>query len=106
MADKIFPDGIIFKKPREGAPDFVKGSLSFKVDEAVAFLKEHQNKGWVNLDLKKSKAGKLYLELNTFNREPPEKELTSEKVNQIKDIKAAARKKQEEGQADISDIPW
>ncbi len=67
MADKIFADGIRFEKPREGAPEFVKGKLSFKVEEAVAFLKGNVNdKGWVNLDLKKSKEGKLYLELNTY----------------------------------------
>jgi hypothetical protein len=25
-----FPDGLIYKLPREGAPDFVKGSISIK----------------------------------------------------------------------------
>jgi len=67
MADKIFADGFRFEKPREGAPEFVKGKLSIKVPEAIAFLTKHQtNAGWVNLDLKKSKKGTLYLELNTF----------------------------------------
>jgi len=62
----VFADGIIFKRPREGAPDFVKGSLSFKVEEAVAFLQKHVDNGWVNVDLKKSKGGKLYLQLNDW----------------------------------------
>jgi len=62
----IFPDGIIFKRPREGAPDFVKGSLSFKVEEAVAFLQKHVDNGWVNCDLKLSKGSKLYLQLNDW----------------------------------------
>lgn len=67
MAEKIFTNGIRFEKPREGSPDFVKGRLSFKVDEAVAFLEKYKNeKGWLNCDLKKSKEGKLYLELNQF----------------------------------------
>ncbi len=72
MSDKVFAQGVFFDKPSEQAPEFVKGKLSFKVDEAVAFLNEHKNeKGYVNLDLLKSQAGKLYLQLNTW---VPEKE--------------------------------
>jgi hypothetical protein len=78
MADKIFADGFRFERPREGAPEFVKGKLSIKVPEAVAFLQLHQtNAGWVNLDLKKSKKGTLYLELNTFS---PKKQDDEEKI--------------------------
>jgi hypothetical protein len=62
----VFTEGMIFKKPREGAPDYVKGSMSFKVDEFTAFLKKHNNNGWVNVDLKVSKAGKLYTQLNDW----------------------------------------
>ncbi len=65
---KIFPNGIMFKKPREGAPDFVRGSLSFKVDEAVEFLKKHDNKGWVNLDMLLSKNKEIYLALNEWKK--------------------------------------
>ena len=69
--EKIWADGFRFEKPREGAPEFVKGRISIKVPEAIAFLNLHQsNAGWVNLDLKKSKEGKLYLELNTFKPSP------------------------------------
>jgi len=75
--DPVFADGFIFKRPREGAPDFVKGALSIKVDEAIAFLQKHNNAGWVNLDLKNSQGGKLYLQLNDWkprsqdNEQPP-----------------------------------
>jgi len=64
--DPVFADGFIFKRPREGAPDFVKGALSIKVGEAIAFLQKHNNAGWVNLDLKNSQGGKLYLQLNDW----------------------------------------
>ncbi len=65
--DKTFAKGIFFNKPHQNAPDFVKGKIDIKVDELLTFLKEHENaKGYVNLDLKESKGGKLYLELNTF----------------------------------------
>lgn len=68
MSDKIFAAGMRFEKPREGSPDFVKGKLSFKVDEAIEFLQKHKNeKGWVNVDLLKSKEkGTLYLQLNDW----------------------------------------
>lgn len=67
MPEKIFADGFRFEKPREGSPEFVKGRLSIKVPEAIQFLEKHQsNAGWVNIDLKKSAKGTLYLELNTW----------------------------------------
>ncbi len=73
MDEKIFAQGIYFNKPRDGAPDFVKGRIDIKSDDAIAFLTEHTNeKGYVNLDLKESRAGKLYLELNTFKPKVPQ----------------------------------
>ena len=91
---KIFADGIIFKKPREGAPDFVKGSLSFKVEEAVAFLQKHNNKGWVNVDLLKSKTGTLYLALNEWKKEDSQKS-----IEDLPEVKAARAESS-------ADIPW
>jgi len=71
--EAVFLDGFIFKRPREGAPDFVKGSMSIKVSEAIEFLKKHDNNGWVNADLLASKDNsKLYFKLNTYK--PPVKE--------------------------------
>jgi len=66
MADIIFANGIIYKQPRAGAPDFVKGALSFKVEEAIAFLKENEENGWCNVNLLVSKAGKPYAALDTW----------------------------------------
>lgn len=73
MADVIFADGMRFESPsditREKAP-WIKGKLSFKVDEAVSFLLKYKSEsGWVNCDLKLSeKTGKLYLALNTYTK--------------------------------------
>lgn len=65
---KIFPKGIFFQKPRENAPEFVRGSLSFKVDEAIQFLNEHKNaQGYVNIDMLKSEKG-IYLALNEWKK--------------------------------------
>ena len=63
---KVFPSGFILKRPREGAPEFVKGSISIKVQDFKAFLDEHVNDGWVNLDILLSKEGKLYTALNQW----------------------------------------
>lgn len=69
MAEKIFPQGIFYNKPREGAPEFVRGSLSFKVDEAIEFLKKHKSEaGYVNLDMLLSKEKSIYLALNEWKK--------------------------------------
>ena len=67
--DKIFTDGLIFKLPRDTAPDFVKGSLSVKVEEFKTWLDAHVDNGWVNIDLKVSQGGKAYAEKNTWKPE-------------------------------------
>lgn len=64
--EPIFPNGLIFKTPRENAPNFILGAVSIKVDEFIAFLQENQNNGWVNIDQKKSKGGKIYFQLNDW----------------------------------------
>jgi len=66
--DKIFVDGLLFNRPHEKAPDFVKGELSIKVEALTRWLAEHgEGKEWLNADLKISKQGKLYFELDTYN---------------------------------------
>jgi hypothetical protein len=67
--EKIFADGFSFKR-QENAPDFVIGRLSLKVDEAVAFIKENEKNGWVNLNVKTAKSGSFYVELDTYEPKP------------------------------------
>lgn len=77
QTEKIFADGFIFKE-KEHAPDFVIGAISIKVEEAVAFIKSHQKNGWVNLDVKRARSGKAYIQLDTFepsgNKPNPEQD--------------------------------
>jgi hypothetical protein len=97
--EKIFANGLIFKAPRPNAPEFVKGSLSIKVDEFVAFLTAHNtNAGWVNIDIKESKGGKLYCELNTYKPDAPKLAATAEA--------AAPDSADEEEDVDPADIPF
>ena len=66
---KVFADGFSFKR-RDGAPEFVVGRQSVKVDEAIAFLSKHQKNGWVNIDIKQSQKGSYYCELDTWEAKP------------------------------------
>lgn len=62
-----FPEGIFFNKPHEKAPDFVKGTIDIKVEQAVQWLKENANdSGYVKLDLKIAKSGNPYLSHNDW----------------------------------------
>ena len=63
--EKIFADGFSFKR-NENAPEFVVGRLSLKVDDAIAFIKEHEKRGWLNLNVKTARSGNYYIELDTY----------------------------------------
>jgi len=76
--DKIFVDGLIAKEPHEKVRAFVKVKLAFKVDEFKKFLTEHAKNGWVNTDVKVSKGGKWYAELDTYERNKDVEEVKQE----------------------------
>lgn len=59
---------MIVKKPSPKAPDFIIANLSFKVEEVVAFLQEHSKNGWVNVQIKESRGGKFYGQLDTWEK--------------------------------------
>jgi hypothetical protein len=67
--EKIFIDGMTFKRPKQGAPEFVKGKISVNVQDFTEFMNEHSQDGWLNIDLLKSAKGNLYLALNTWKKE-------------------------------------
>jgi hypothetical protein len=66
---KTFANGLIFKLPSERAPDFIRGKISINAQEFMQFLQTHAVNGWVNIDLKVSKGGKAYAELDTYQRD-------------------------------------
>lgn len=104
--EKIFSDGIIFKRPRENAPDYIKGNVSIKVNDLVAFLNKHvKPDGWVNLTLKESKNGKLYFELDTWTKTLST--LTDEEKAKIASARAGEQTKKEvEDTINPLDIPF
>mgnify|MGYP003334953982 FL=1 len=75
--DKVFAKGFSFKR-NDNAPDFVIGKLSLKADEAIQFIKDNSSNGWVNLDVKKSKDGKYYIELDNFKLKQAKQEKLEE----------------------------
>ena len=83
--EPIFPDGLFFSRPRDGAPDFIKGALSIEPKKLFAFMDKNRNllsqKGWMNLDLKLSKTGTLYFQVNTYKADMVKPEALKEKSN-------------------------
>ena len=75
MADKIFINGMFANKPHQNAPSFVKASVSINADDFIPFLEQNKNRtGYVNIDIKESKGGNYYAELNTWQPSAKDKE--------------------------------
>ena len=70
-----FVDGLIVKAPREGAPDFVKASISIKVEDLGKWLraKYQAKQEWVNAQVKVSKGGKWYVSVDNWKPEEQKK---------------------------------
>ena len=70
MSDLIFVNGLSAKKPHENAPSFIIADISAKVAELHEWLNNNQglanDAGFINLQLKESKAGNLYIAVNDF----------------------------------------
>ena len=79
--EKVFVDGMIVKR-RDNAPDFVICNLSLKGAELVEFMRQHQKDGWVNVQVKRSKGGKLYAELDTW--QPTQGEAATQGMQQAR----------------------
>lgn len=65
---KTFANGIFFNEKRENAPDFVLGGIDIKPNDLIEWLNTQtpNQKGYVKLDILKSKAGKPYIAVNDY----------------------------------------
>lgn len=71
----------------EKAPDFVLASIGVNIGDFVAWADKYSKNGWVNFQLKKSKGGKLYAELDTWEKKPdPTKGEVERPVEKIETI--------------------
>lgn len=68
--EKKFAEGFMYRAPAENAPSFVKGRVSFRVEEFKKFLDDNRNEnGFVNVDILESRAeGKYYGQLNDWKK--------------------------------------
>jgi hypothetical protein len=67
--EKIFADGMTFKLPHTNAPEFIVGSLYVHLKKFNEFAEKHVNaRGYVNMQIKESKKGSHYVELDQWER--------------------------------------
>ena len=84
MAEKNFATGLRFNTPSEKAPSWIKGQISIKLEDFMVWAQENvDERGWLNVDVKESKNGSLYCELNTYRRDKTGQNRTSVKTGQI-----------------------
>ena len=67
--DKIFVNGLMAKKPRDQAPDWVKCNISIRREELMYWLST-ETKDWINVQVCESKGGKWYAEVDTWEPTP------------------------------------
>jgi len=65
MSDKDFVTGMFPKESHQNAPDFIKGTISINRADFGNWLRARPEQ-WLNIDIKESKGGKLYAEVNSF----------------------------------------
>lgn len=110
MADNIFVDGMIAKKPHEKAPDFVKANLSVKLGDFIRFADPHKKNGWVNIVIKEGRSGKYYAELDTYEPKKPDPstgEVAPEELPETLETPDTTTSQGVNGeQIDLNDIPF
>jgi hypothetical protein len=76
MADITFVNGLIPKR-NDNAPDYAICKLSVKKSEFIPFLNSLDG-DWANMEVMRSKAGKLYAKMDTF--EPDQAEVAKQGI--------------------------
>lgn len=91
MGNEIeFINGLSFKAPKDGAPEYVKAKGSIKRSDLIAWLSAKEGE-WVNFDLKVSNAGKWYAAVDNW------KPNNSEQANRAGQAANTARGEQNAG---------
>jgi hypothetical protein len=76
-----------------------------KVDEAVAFIRQHEKGGWVNLNVKTARSGNYYVELDTYeptaqNGMKPQEKVEAKPQSKPKQAKPEVEDEEEPDQED------
>lgn len=109
MADPKFVNGMRVSRGAK-APSYIIANLGIKVDDFVKWLRENQGGEWLNIDIKLSKGGKYYAELNTYNPADKhhKKDEVEENQSQLNNLDTEEMSTIEAGDEDINpdDIPF
>lgn len=111
--EMVFVSGMSFRAVPPTAPETVRGSISFKVNEIIDFLRDNvDQKGWVNIKMMKSKnTGGIYFILDTYkpktdSAEAKEYNDKKYKINQDSATKLFNSPLSEEEQAALEEMPF
>jgi hypothetical protein len=68
MSEINFARGFYFDEPKDTAPEWVVGKVSINKQQFLGWLEKQgtNDKGYVRLDVKRSKDGKIYAALDTW----------------------------------------
>lgn len=83
MSEKQFVDGLSVKEKNENVPEWIKMRLLANRIQLIEWL-QSQTEKWIDIDVKESKAGNLYCEVNTWK---PENSIPSESNSTSGDVK-------------------
>jgi hypothetical protein len=68
----LFVDGMYSNEVSPNAPDFILGSLSIQPEKLALWLQANlalkNEKGYINLTVKRSKAGKRFISVDTYKK--------------------------------------
>lgn len=68
--ETIFTDGLVIRMPSEKAPDYILLKVAVKAHKFFQWCQNHQDeKGWVNITIKRSQKGTIYADLDTWKPE-------------------------------------
>lgn len=83
----IFVEGLYSNEVSDKAPDFILGSLSIQPMKLVnwiqANLKYQDSKGYIKLTVKRSKAGKRFIAVDTYQKGAPAPQKGTESQYQV-----------------------
>jgi len=66
-----FLNGFMVKEAHPNSPDFIKCKVSINIPSITEAFAEFDNE-WINLDIKRSKEGKLYAQVDEWKPESSE----------------------------------
>jgi len=76
------------------APDFVVGDISCRPKELIEFLQNYTEDEWLNLQIKKSKGGNYYIDVNDW------------KKNESKEKAPKLNLEEDDDSVRLSDVPF